>query len=530
MFAAVRAARPRGRGTQSYGERGLTEPGRKGPSSPMAYGTLKPMARAHRPLANRVSQAEERLSHLLTQGGDERITLDRETGLNRYFSAPYPRDILAYSSSTISDISPQAFAYLLAKLPEIEARAYSDTLEALRARICSAVDLPHTAASIAFAASGTDLEYVALACALGRAPGGVHTVLLGADETGSGCIHSAQGRAFASRSPLGRPCRPGEAIEGCGSISLVDVPVRCEQGVARLSAAISADFAAEIERAMAEAKQALVHLVHGSKTGLVVPSLADLDALQARYGEAVTFVIDACQARITTPALHAYLERGCVVMMTGSKFIGAPPFSGWALIPKSLADTANALPSGFGRVFRRVEWPQDWPGAQRLEEGANLSLALRLNAALFEWECFQALPLPKVSCLIALFERAGETQLVAPLGLRRVCPHVQNPDSFAGPIEMRTLITLDVTQLPGVASFEDAQALHRKMALDGVRLGQPVKCVRAPDGQGWGATLRVGLSMPQMVQWAALDEKDAASIINEDMQRIANAIRRHVSA
>ena len=238
-------------------------------------------------------------------------------------------------------------------------------------------------------------------------------------------------------------------MEGCGSISLVDVPVRCAQGIARSSAAISADFSAEIERAMAGGKRALVHVVHGSKTGLVVPSMTDIDALQARYGEAVTFVIDACQARITTPALHAYLERGCVVMMTGSKFIGAPPFSGWALIPNTLARTAKPLPSGFERVFRRAEWPQDWPGARRLEDSANLSLALRLIAALFEWERFQAIPLPTVSRRIALFERAVETRLVGRLGLRRVGSHAQNLDPSTGPIELRTLLTLDAARLPG---------------------------------------------------------------------------------
>ncbi|MEM9311964.1 MAG: hypothetical protein AAGA34_11005, partial [Pseudomonadota bacterium] len=46
------------------------------------------------------------LVQLLASGGDARISLAPETGLNRYLSAPYPRDVLAYSSSTISDISP----------------------------------------------------------------------------------------------------------------------------------------------------------------------------------------------------------------------------------------------------------------------------------------------------------------------------------------------------------------------------------------------------------------------------------------
>ena len=41
--------------------------------------------------------------------------------------------------------------------------------------------------------------------------------------------------------------------------------------------------------------------------------------------------------------------------------------------------------------------------------------------------------------------------------------------------------------------------IHKAMAGHGVRLGQPVRCVRLPDG-AWGATLRIGLSMPQVVR------------------------------
>ena len=47
---------------------------------------------------------------LLASGGDERITLDPATGLNKYFSAPYPRVTRAFASSTANDMSREAFA------------------------------------------------------------------------------------------------------------------------------------------------------------------------------------------------------------------------------------------------------------------------------------------------------------------------------------------------------------------------------------------------------------------------------------
>ena len=271
--------------------------------------------------------------------------------------------------------------------------------------------------------------------------------------------------------------------------------------------------------------------MHGSKTGLVLPALSDIEALQDRFGDAVTFVVDACQARITSPAIHDYLKRGCLVLMTGSKFIGAPPFNGWALIPPAFASTRTALPEGFAQIFRRAEWPQDWPGRDALQDSANPSLVLRLEAAVFELERFQAIAMSKIEALIDAFEEAIEDHVFAVLPVRRVTPGSVNSASAARqPIEMRTLITLDISDLPGMESFEQAQELHRALALDGVRLGQPVKCVRGRDQAGWGGTVRVGLSMPQMIRWAAGPLAQARAEMASDMQRIAQAIENYVKA
>jgi hypothetical protein len=89
---------------------------------------------------------------------------------------------------------------------------------------------------------------------------------------------------------------------------------------------------------------------------------------------------------------------------------------------------------------------------------------------------------------------------------------------------MRTLSTLDLSALkPGGATIEDAQAWHRKMALAGVRVGQPVKCVRLADGR-WGATLRIGLAMGQVVDAAILDEAALACRFETDMAAIRAAL------
>jgi hypothetical protein len=466
-------------------------------------------------------------ARLMTSGGDARLILTRETGLNRYYSAPRPSDALAYASSTANDISAAAYARAEQVLGELRAApspaVYAARLEAMRGRIRAAYAVPDDV-RIVFAPSGTDLEYVALALVAGRTPAGTHAVLLGADEVGSGCIHSAHGLYFANETALGTATTPGEPVPGLGGVfvEMVDIPVRDRMGRVRPSHYIAERMLSSIAAARAASRHSLVHIVHGSKTGLILPSLADVDRLA---GDA-TLVVDACQARITSQAVNDYLARGAIVFVTGSKFMGGPPFSGFALVPAALAERAPALPDGLATIFRRGEWPAGWPGAELLPDSANIGLLLRLEASLFELERFQALPADAVERVILAFHAAVRSEIVDKTAARRVAPyppgHVEDADTH--PIEMRTLSTLDLSALKqGGASFEDAQAWHRKMALAGVRVGQPVKCVRLPDGR-WGATLRIGLAMGQVVDAAILENGALAGRFETDMAAIRETL------
>jgi len=466
-------------------------------------------------------------AQLMTQGCDARIILDPETGLNRYYSAPRPRDILAYASSTANDISAAAYARVEQVLAEVggkpSAQVYAERLEAMRGRIRAAYGVPDDV-EIVFAPSGTDLEFVALACIAGRSPAGTHAVLLGADEVGSGCIHSAHGLYHAKETALGLATTPGEPVPGLGGVhvELVDIPVRDRMGRVRPSHYLTERMLSSTAAARAASRHSLIHIVHGSKTGLILPALEDVDRLTA----GATLVVDACQARITGAAVNDYLTRGAIVFITGSKFMGGPPFSGFALIPAAFAAQAPALPEGLATLFRRAEWPAGWPGADVLAESVNLGLLLRLEASLFELERFQALPAEIVERAILAFHAAVRSQIVDRTAARRVAPyppgHVEDADTH--PIEMRTLSTLDLSGLKtGGAAFEDAQAWHRAMALKGVRVGQPVKCVRLADGR-WGATLRVGLSMGQVVDASVLGDDALAMRFETDMAAIRDAL------
>jgi hypothetical protein len=485
--------------------------------------------------AKSVAVTASELTHLMTTGGDARIVLRPDSGLNRYFSAPRPSGVLAYASSTANDISAEAFAHLqaLAVGPDLSGAAYADGLEALRGRIRRAYAVADDV-DIVFSPSGTDLEYVALACAAGRGRSGTHNILLGADEVGSGCIHSAYGRYFAEETALGVATRAGEPVPGLGEahVEMIDVPVRDSHGRARPSAEIAARMDRAVRSAEAEHRHVLVHVVHGSKTGLILPALEDIDRLAEAHGDSVTFVVDACQARVTSPAIADYLARQAIVFVTGSKFMGGPPFSGFALVPRRFREQSEPLAPGLATIFRRGEWPAAWPGAEILEPSANPGLLLRLEASIFELERFQRLSLDSVARVILSFHQAVREEIVERTPAHRVAPYPPGEKETADthPIEMRTLSTLDLSEYGGGgATFEDSGRWHKAMLAHGVRLGQPVKCVTLDDGH-WGASLRIGLSMPMVVERAGLSGEALHRSFARDMAAIREALEAVVSA
>lgn len=468
------------------------------------------------------SRHAARLASVLVSGGDARIRLDAQ-GRNQYYASALPSDALAYGSSTISSISDHALQMLIGQWGDridqpVNATDYAEGLAALRQRIAAYFGLTDTmpGTAIVFAASGTDLEYAGLAAALDGRP--LTAVLLGRDEVGSGCVHSAAGRFFAAETATGARVVAQAAIDPAfAGTELIDVAVRDVVGRPRSSAAVAADLSRHIERAEANGRRAVVHVVHGSKSGLTLPAITDVERLVALHGDAMTIVVDACQLRIAPAIVRRYLDLGCVILMTGSKFAGGPPFSGFALVPAALQARAQDLPEGFRRIAARAEWPVDWPGADHLTQSGNFGLLLRLQAALIEMERFAALPADRVTQVTARFSH-HVMHLVKQLGLAEV-PGAGGTSCLAS----ETLRTLDLSTRWPQCDFEAAKLVHNQIAHQShrwfgreVRLGQPVKTHQMADGRMAG-TLRLSLSMPLMTDLSglsdsALDDRLAADI------------------
>lgn len=466
-------------------------------------------------------RGRDRLLTLLTSGGDNRI-LPGADGRNRYFATVAPFSGLAYGSSTISSISTAALNHLEQCYRSwfeqpLSPDAYSEGLEGMRDRLRLAFDAKES--SIVFAASGTDLEYVGLA-SMPAGSGAACAILLGRDEVGSGCIHSAAGRFFADQTPLGLGVAPGTPIDARHAANrLVDVPIRTVDGLPRESAAVAADIVAVADAAIAVGEYPLIHVVHGSKTGLTLPNIADCRAIAAHFGNRARIIVDACQLRISPAMVRAYLDLGAVVLGTGSKFASGAPFSGFAFVPQIVKQQAAPLSPGFAQLARQAEWPNDWPGREILPDESNAGLALRLAGALFEIDRFAAVADPDRAKLISGFQ----TQLAELAEHHHLALLPAGQSTSDAHCLAATLATLDLATGPNSLDFDGASRIHRHLATHtAMRVGQPVKARRLDNGQ-FAGTLRLSLSMPMMVE-ITQGSIDAQERLSSELAQIIGAI------
>lgn len=355
---------------------------------------------------------------LLTMGGDARIVLDPDSGLNKYGCAPVPdAGLLALGSSTASVISEAGFAaadslrhrIVLAANTEPHAAIYTRELNRMRGELPSLCGVEDMAGpDCVFAASGTDTHLIAAQLAAYSPASPLLVVMANAEETGSGVPAALTGQHFSSRSALGKQVEAGTSIESGMAAEIASVALRRDDGSPRPMAELDGEFAALAGKAAAAGRRVLLIVSDVSKTGMVAPSPACISLLQRQLADDIEVLIDACQFRLAPATLRAYLECGCMVALTGSKFVGGPSFSGALLIPASSARRfrRRPFPRALATCSSRAEWPSSWALASALDDVANFGLLLRWEAALEELRRFRAVPEADVSNLLQDFADA----------------------------------------------------------------------------------------------------------------------------
>ncbi len=459
---------------------------------------------------------------LLVAGGDDRLTLDPETGLNRYLCAPYPvPEVISFGSCTASCISEAAFAAAEAVRQDLLAASCAEPPDAVLetasdqivAELLVHLDVADIAEAV-LAASGTDATLLLTGLLAAERPRQtITTVLMSPSETGSGVPEAVQGRHFAPCTASGQVVEKGGAVEGFPpGLSLVSVALRDANGLPRAAEDIASACEAAIEAAITRG-HVVLHAIDGSKTGLAAPGLLALDLLAERFGDRLDIVVDACQLRIEPALVRRYLERGWPVLITGSKFFGAPGFCGAILFPRArLRRIAGGgrLPDGLGdyaslsggSVSRRC------PG-----------LLLRWAAALAHMRAFGALSEADIRAAI---DRAGaqiRAAMMRDTRLRIVpAPRPDGLGDGGGWSDRPSVLTFSVEGPAGPLSADALRPIYRaltrdmsaafpeaaELAAQPVLIGQPVQLANGLGG------LRIAISAAQIFRDEDLRPKLAA--------------------
>ncbi|MGC0396716.1 hypothetical protein ACVIU7_006877 [Bradyrhizobium liaoningense] len=419
------------------------------------------------------------LDTLLVSGGDPRLALDPEGRLNAYGCAASPEpEIWNFASSTASTISQAAYDRAALAREELMHKCLFDEVEvAFDARCEDMRDelRDHLQLSprvdVVFSPSGTDSQLHALF--LGRTILGARpvTIVVGADQTGSGTIHTARGHHFSSMAASGVAVRKDGAVAGLAGTSLA-LPLREDAPGIAMRADADAAVLHAVEAAIAQGAPVLLQIMDSSKLGWRAPSAACLDEIARRWPRKVQIVVDACQARLGRRRLRSYLDRGYMVLITGSKFFGGPAFSGALLVPKGLSrslDRGEGIAPGIFDYAGRCDWPVAWTALRsRFERRPNFGQWLRWEAALAEIGSYYAVPAVSRTEMLAELGAGIDSMIALSPSLRSVPTPtaINTADADDEEFAQATIFPFTLLRDGKPVSIAETWAVHRALARD----------------------------------------------------------------
>jgi hypothetical protein len=314
------------------------------------------------------------MERILAAGGDSRLTLYSQTGLNRYGTVPRPRpEAVHFSSSTASSISDYGFTLCEMLRHDLSLAAIRDDvpLHEVRRHLTDAVidqlldllAIDHSEADVTLAPSGSDTELLAVMLAAAAADVSLTNILIAPEETGRAIALAGAGRFFDDLAGSGaRVCKGQEAWPG-RSIEVSQVAIRADDGRPRATAEIEDELRNIVVSALARGHRILLHVLACSKTGLSAPSNRGVIELVAMAPERIDVVVDACQMRTPLDEIAGWIRLGWMVQLSGSKFFTGPPFSGALAIPPRYRERAvrvRALLAAAPGVGRSEDWNAWW--------------------------------------------------------------------------------------------------------------------------------------------------------------------------
>ena len=494
------------------------------------------------------------LDRLLSSGGDPRLTVNPASGLNEYGCQPFPcPDTLSFSSSTATSISQRAYdraqnareALMQSAIAVGIEAAFDQRIEAMRDELRACLGLSQANADVVFSPSGTDSQLQALFLTRALLGPTLTTVVVAADQTGSGTVNTARGCHFSAETASGNRVRKGEPIEGLAhSVDSVALRLFDETGQARSQTASDSLVFGAVERSVASGSSVLLQVMDSSKFGWRAPSDQCLDEIAARWPGQVQIVVDACQMRLGRARLRKYLDRGYMVLITGSKFFTGPPFSGALLVPSALAgdlEAATDIASGLLEYNSRSDWPRNWPNLRSyFPIRSNFGQWLRWEAALEEIGAYYRVPDEFRLMALTTFGK-GVERIIASSPSLRLLPPQQRPGATGADDEelaQRTIFPFVIRHGGGVRSLDDCRAIYRALARGAASpasadpenaakpclIGQPVAL--GCDERHPAAALRISASARLVSEAWSSDEDAARRNLQRGIDHVGTAVAK----
>ncbi|WP_208639289.1 hypothetical protein [Bradyrhizobium forestalis] len=490
------------------------------------------------------------LDTLLVSGGDPRLALDPRERVSAYGCAALPEpEIWNFASSTASTISQAAYDRAARAREELMHKCLFDEVEiAFDARCEDMRDelRGHLQLSprvdVVFSPSGTDSQLHALFLAravLGAPP---VTIVVGAEQTGSGTAHTARGHHFGAMTASGVAVRKDGAVAGLAGASLA-LPL-CE-GAPGIAMRADADAAVlhAVETTIAQGAPVLLQIMDSSKLGWRAPSAACLEEIARRWPRKVQIVVDACQARLGRRRLRAYLDRGYMVLMTGSKFFGGPAFSGALLVPKGLSrslDRVQGIAPGIFDYAGRCDWPMAWTALRsRFERRPNFGQWLRWEAALAEIGSYYAVPGAFRAAMLAELAAGIDSMIALSPSLRAVPAALHTAGVDDEEFAHATIFPFTLLRDGKPVSIAETAAVHRALVRDMSEevsgsaadrdvaaqrclIGQPVRLGRQDETPQ--AVLRLCVGARLVTEAWSPDRTEAQRNVQHVLDRIAHVL------
>jgi hypothetical protein len=504
-------------------------------------GAHPPEARLHRLFAP--------LADLLVAGGDPRLALIDPDGCNGYGCSPSPQpQLLCFGSSTASPISERAYARAERAREQLMHAAIGLGLEEaldrrteeMRHELKAHLQLPADV-DIVFSPSGTDTQLHALALTRALLGERLTTIVVASDQTGSGTPATACGHHFNTRTAAGIAVRKDTPIAGLAG-ECIALPLRDGTELAPRGDHVQAVLDA-VKVVVTRGHAAMLQIMDSSKLGWRAPEQDCLDTIARHWPGRVQLVVDACQMRLGRRRLRNYLDRGAMVLITGSKFYGGPAFSGALLVPGMLSralQRCGAVADGLSDYVSRSDWPTGWTSLRaRSVPRSNLGQWLRWEAALEEIAAYYQAPDSFRAFALRKLGQTIEHRLIRSPALRPVTtgPGDAADEEFGSP----TIFPFALQRGGELLAADDCQQVYRALRRDmsGVLggdgrnraiasqcclVGQPVRIERP--GAAPAAVLRLCIGARQLTETWNPDAAVARDNLDREIGRLMDVVAK----